>query len=167
MGCEERQPGHGGIAPANKADVNAKDQLGETPLTEAAFKGHAAILKALIGAGADRDAITSDAGLTTLMFAIRGGNVDAVKVLLESGANVEARDNWRTYRRDVEQHGIDMGTPLVHAGAAGRPDVVRVLLDAGADKEATDYWGHTALSIAKQADNAEVVKLLLDAGATK
>jgi ankyrin repeat protein len=41
------------------------------------------------------------------------------------------------------------------------------LLDAGADKEATDYWGHTALSIAKQADNAEVVKLLLDAGATK
>jgi ankyrin repeat protein len=55
------------------------------------------------------------------MTAARAGNLDAVKVLLNRGADVNARENYRGQ------------TALMWAAAERHPEVVKVLLEHGAD----------------------------------
>ena len=53
----------------------------------AAAEGHAAVVQALIEAGADfRTRLPS--GFTPLLFAVREGRLDVVRILLEAGADV-------------------------------------------------------------------------------
>jgi ankyrin repeat protein len=46
----------------------------------------------LLKAGADPNAALSAAGDTALMMAARTGNTDAIRVLVEGGANVNAKE---------------------------------------------------------------------------
>ena len=69
-----------------------------TPLHEAATIGNAAIVNALLRAGADADAAYGD-GETPLMMAARTGSVEAVKLLLEAGAEVNAAEQFRGQTR--------------------------------------------------------------------
>ena len=62
-----------------------------------------------------------DRGWTALHEAAKRGHVDDVRLLLEHGADPNAREPG------------DNTTPLHWAAAHGHVDVVRVLLDAGAD----------------------------------
>lgn len=62
----------------NTADIDSADKLGITPLTLAARKG------LLIFAGAN----------VVLLEAARCGQVDAVGVLLDNGANADTADRW-------------------------------------------------------------------------
>ncbi len=80
-----------------RAGANAKavNRYGATPLSEAAASGNAAMIEALLNAGADPKTLTTADGETVLMTAARAGNVDAVKVLLAHGADVNARENYR------------------------------------------------------------------------
>ena len=55
--------------------------------------GNAAMIEALLNAGADPKTLTTADGETVLMTAARTGNVEAVKVLLSHGADVNAREN--------------------------------------------------------------------------
>ena len=87
------------------ADVEARDEFGDTALHEAAKRGHAAVVKLLLEAGADMEA-RDESGDTALHEAVsdswvritikRGGSVEShaavVKLLLEHGADVEAKD---------------------------------------------------------------------------
>src|SRR5437660_325807 len=58
-----------------------------TPLAGAAAEGHAAVVEALLQAGADfRTPLPS--GFTPLFFAVREGRTDVVRVLLKAGADV-------------------------------------------------------------------------------
>lgn len=64
---------------------------------------------------------------------VSGGSVEDVRIALEAGADVKARDE-------------DTATPLMRAAWQNEnPEVVRLLLDAGADLEATDALGGTPL----------------------
>ncbi len=107
------------------ADVNALTRLGEmTPLFMAARNGSAAIVEALLGAGADAES-ASTIGTTALMLAAGSGSADAVRALVEAGAPVNAKD-------------INQGqTALMFAAAQGRADVIRVLAEHGAEVDAT------------------------------
>ena len=71
------------------ADINAKDNNGETPLHSAADAGHADIIRALVELGADINAQDED-GETPLHRARENENSEAVQTLLELGAKESA-----------------------------------------------------------------------------
>ena len=75
------------------ADVNARNELGVTPLMGAAYSNtNPDVVKALIAAGANVNARAED-GKTVLMEAASwNDNPDVLKVLIEAGANKYARD---------------------------------------------------------------------------
>ena len=97
-------------------------QRPETPLTQAAVRNDAAALRQLLDDGHQAD--EGDDSWTPLIWAARSGSVDAIKVLLDSGADVNlpgsTGDDWDA-------------TPLQHAILERQPAVVRLLLDRGAD----------------------------------
>lgn len=103
---------------------------------------------ACISAG-ERDAL----GRTPLhLVATYGADRSVVAVLLERGADIDARDNYGD-------------TPLHTAIASDRLDVLVILLENGADIEARDGFGHAPLHIATRASKPAVVEVLLDFGA--
>ena len=119
-----------------------------------------------------------------LVRAARSGKAEAVKSMLDAGANANAKDTADvTALMTVAGHGkaeavkllLDAGanvnakdkddmTALIYATLGGA-EVVKLLLDAGADVNAKDKHGGTALETARHLDDPEIVKLLLGAGA--
>ena len=91
-----------------------------TPIFMASRNGSAAMLRTLIGAGADANA-EMPTGTTPLMMASESGSTEAVAVLIEAGADLDATET---------QFGQ---TPLIFAAALNRHEVLEVLLDHGAD----------------------------------
>ena len=66
------------------------------------------------------------------MEAASGGYADIVKLLIDHGANVNAKSSAGN-------------TALTYACCGGYEDVVKILLDAGADVEHQNENGHTPL----------------------
>src|SRR5499427_31393 len=75
------------------ANVRATTRVGGyTPLLIASHNGDAPMIEALLAGGADANSTTTN-GTTALMLAASAGKVDAVKLLLDKGADVNAREN--------------------------------------------------------------------------
>jgi uncharacterized protein len=70
---------------ASGANVNVKDEHGNTALIEAARNGHDDVVRTLLAAGADFKAKNDD-DKTALMLAAQGGHADVISVLNEAGA---------------------------------------------------------------------------------
>ena len=119
----------------NGADPNAKESLrGQTALMWAAARNNAAAIHILAELGGDISARTDNpprspgrtfsdppsTGFTPLLFAVRGGHIDAVRVLLEVGA-------------DVNDPLSDGQSALVVASANAHWELTDYLLDRGAD----------------------------------
>lgn len=68
-----------------RADVNSRDERGNTPLIEAARAGHDDVVQALLVAKADASA-KNDEGQTALSVAARGGHDEVVRLLRQAGA---------------------------------------------------------------------------------
>src|SRR5688500_6285020 len=108
------------------ANVRATTRLGTyTPLYLASQHGHAPVIQALITAGADLKAGTPN-GTTPLMVAAASGEVDAVRILIEHGSDVNAKD------------GVRAQTPIMYAAASNRAAVIELLAAKGADLKATN-----------------------------
>jgi ankyrin repeat protein len=120
---------------------------------EAAALGDLDRLAVLLAGGADADAVTAD-GFTALHFAAFFGKPEAARLLLDRGADVDARGRgWMT------------GTPL-HSAASGRHvDVVEILLAAGADPNARQSGGWTPLHSGAHNGDVATVALMITAGA--
>jgi ankyrin repeat protein len=79
------------------ADVNADPYRG-TALTWAAVNGHVAMVQRLIGLGAEVDRLgtfggpTHGAGVPAINVAAQAGQIDAVRALLDAGADPTIRD---------------------------------------------------------------------------
>src|SRR6185295_10045074 len=76
------------------ANVAAANREGVTPMQLAAVNGNAPMIEKLVKAGVKADAPLSKFGDTALMLAARTGKVDAVKVLLDNGAKIDAIETW-------------------------------------------------------------------------
>jgi uncharacterized protein len=107
------------------ATVDVKTRVGEmTPLFMASKNGSATVIDALVKAGADVNAASSN-GTTPLMLAAAAGKADAVRVLLDRGANVNARD-------------VTNGqTAAMFAAALDRGEAIAALAERGADLKVT------------------------------
>ena len=153
------------------ANVNAKNDYGSSPMSEAAVLARAPILEALLKAGGDVESPNAD-GQTALMIVARTSQVDAAKLLIARGANVNAVEKWRGQ------------TALMWAVAQNQPAMVKELIARGADVNArstVNNWqrqvtaepraiyrpagGLTPLLFAAREGCAECARLLVDAGA--
>uniref|UniRef100_Q01VM8 Ankyrin n=1 Tax=Solibacter usitatus (strain Ellin6076) TaxID=234267 RepID=Q01VM8_SOLUE len=107
-------------------------------------------IKAMAGSKAAVNVVDSR-GTTPLMQAAAVGSLAGMKILLEAGANVNARN------------GLEI-TALIYG--ASNPEKVKMLVAAGADVNAQSKVGRTALIIAAgHPDGTETVRLLISKGA--
>ena len=124
-------------------------------------------------------------GAPPLIAALRAGDGAAVRALLATGVDVNARQpdgatalHWAVHREDVEtgerllRAGADAGaandlgvTPLLMACRRGHGALVGHLLAAGADPNVAPESGETALMAAARAGSLVAVEALLERGA--
>jgi ankyrin repeat protein len=167
------------LAAQNPALATTPDEDGLTPVRHALYVNQRAALDALLAADPPLDVLDLAAtgradelrarlnddparaneraadGFTALHLACFFGGTDAVRVLLEAGADPNPpQDNPLSV------------APLHSAAAARDREAVRLLLEAGADPNAQQQGGFTALDAAKHHDDAEMTELLLAHGAT-
>ncbi|MBQ9738831.1 MAG: ankyrin repeat domain-containing protein [Alphaproteobacteria bacterium] len=141
-------------------DINKLDGDGITPLHYVVSRGRdtglpvfAETVKKFIDEfNPDVNVPTTVFGKTPLHMALSHGQIHAVKVLLENGANPNAATK-------------DGQTPLYYAASYSLLSSAKALLSAGADVNAADVYGGTPLSTAAMHDDVRMVKILADAGA--
>src|SRR5262245_30812620 len=125
-----------------------------TPLPQAAIRNDVAALRQLLGDGHKAD--EGGDSWTALIWASRSGSIEAITLLLDSGADVNlpgsTGDNWDA-------------TPLQHAILQRQPVVVRLLLDRGADANRGAGGSLTPLFLAAGDTDPAILKLLLAHGA--
>ena len=111
-------------------------------------------LRKLLDADPSLATAFSGDGFTALHFPAFFGGLEPARLLLERGADVDARGRgWMT------------GTPLNSAASGRHSDVARLLLDAGADPDERQASGWTPLHSAAHNGDLELVGLLLARGA--
>ncbi|PWU06632.1 MAG: hypothetical protein C5B51_11720 [Terriglobia bacterium] len=133
------------------AKVDARESWhGETALMWATAQKHAAMMQELIARGADVNARSNfekwerqttaeprekwlpQGSLTPLLFAARQGCVECARLLVDSGADLNAAD----------PEGV---TPTIYAIINGHYDAAAYLVDRGANPNLADNTGRTAL----------------------
>jgi uncharacterized protein len=150
------------LTPAMEAlyegDVGKAEELFPTDPTifEAAAFGRSDRLTELLAAQPTAVHGRASDDFTPLHLAAFFGHVDAVEVLLEAGADLEA-EATNTFVRQVR--------PLHSAVASRNLECCRMLIAAGADVNVKQGDGFTPLMEAAQVGDAMLVRLLLDAGA--
>jgi|LSQX01.2.fsa_nt_gb ankyrin repeat protein len=132
------------------ADVNFRDEDGETALIAAAYKGHAVIAGILINAGAAidiQDKSDPGPGYTALMWASHEGYDVIVGLLLETKADPDLQTD-RGY------------TALMLAAQQGHYKTVLQLLNHDANVFVVNNDGETAMTLARKRKKGEIVDLL-------
>jgi uncharacterized protein len=153
------------------AKVDATNRYGVTPLYLACVNGSAPMIERLLKAGADPNSVWTE-GEMPLMTVARTGNVDAAKVLLAHGVQINVRE---------PVHGQ---TPLMWAAGESHANMMRELIAHGADvnaRSAIQHWerqvtaeprekwlppgGFTALHFAARQGCLECTQVLAESGA--
>jgi hypothetical protein len=129
------------------ADVEAKNNQGDSPLLLAARSQKAEMASLLIAKGAGLED-KNNQGDTPLIAACTAGSTALTQLLVEKGAQINAQD--------------DVGaTPLMYAALAGNTAILDLLLAKGAAINAADDNGKTPLMYAASAGSVDAVKLML------
>jgi ankyrin repeat protein len=152
-----------------------------TPLHDAARTGDTAKAAALIMDDPSAVNVRDLSGSTPLSLAAQEGQLEMVKLLLDKGAAIEVKVNYRgappatvafyadpaTLKLLSTKSPIDAigATPLYIAAKEGHTAIAEALLAKGAAVDSEESMGNTPLYIAAQEGHVEVVKLLLEKGA--
>ena len=173
-----------------RADLNARDPQGRTPLHVATFARQREVIRALAQAGAQLDALENDRYDAVTIAAVADDEA-TLRLLLALGASAKQV----TSRYDgtaliaaahlghdgVVRQLIAAGAPLDHVnnlhwtaliesivlgdGGPRHQATLAALLQAGASAALTDRQGNTPLLLARQRGYAEMVRMLEAAGA--
>lgn len=125
---------------------------------------------------------TSEHGTTALFSAVENGNIDVIRILIEAGIDVHAKENHAgttALRVAVERNELEIvkallksgaspnvqdtilgSTPLHMAVLSDRYELVKVLLQRGADTKLKARRLGTPLDVAMQKKNGRMVRLL-------
>ena len=126
---------------AQGADVTAKESSkGQTALMWAAAEGHAAVAEVLIESGADIRA-RSKGKFTPLLFAVRRGAIDVVRVLLAAGADANETVQGAAFSTGVAGPTEDSTSVMGLAVINSQFDIAVLLLENGANPKAADSRG--------------------------
>lgn len=159
--------------------IRSQKSKPDVEVLDAARKGDIEALENLIREGRDIETRTRSHRYTPLHLASLGHSLKTVSLLLDSGANLEAKsDIGATPIHFASSHGsieiLDLlicknaqidtrdengQTALHRAAFLNRCDVIKKLLERGADEEATDNSGLTPRDLAKQAGHPEAASL--------
>jgi uncharacterized protein len=176
------------------ADVNATSEFGWTPLLTATQNRYYELGKFFLDRGADAN-IANKGGWNPLYIATDNRNIEGgdyptrkpdmdhlayIKLLLEHGANVNARMASSTETRTVFTHQWlyeEGATPFLRAAQSGDLPLMKLLLEHGADPNIPTDTGVTPLMVASgigwvegvthewsPPQTLEVVKLLIELG---
>jgi ankyrin repeat protein len=175
---------------AAKADLNARDSYGRTPLHVATFAKQRDAIRLLAKAGANLSLLEKDRYDAVTIAAV-AGDEETLRVLLALGASarlVTSRYDGTALiaaahlgHDGVVRQLIAAGAPLDHVnnlhwtalieaivlGNGGRRyvETVRALVAAGANTQLADRNGHTPLTLARKRGYAEMAQILEKAGA--
>lgn len=138
---------------ARGANPNGYDDRGSA-LQIASENGSDHIVQLLLEHGADVDFVPDDTSpdTTPLNLAIRRGHTSTMTLLLDKGADINARG--------------EAGNALFEASAYGHEEYVRILLNKGAYLDEDDEWLPNPLQGASAKGYMTIVELLLDHGAS-
>ena len=124
----------------------------DAPMADAAMRGDAEAVRALLADGADVNAAHGD-GMTALHWAALNGNAEIARLLIGAGAVLEAGTRLGAH------------TPLHVAARAGHGEIVEILAGAGADAAALTETGAAPLHFAAAAGDVRAVTAVLEHGA--
>eukprot|EP00802_Teleaulax_amphioxeia_P008010 Tamp_08018.p1 GENE.Tamp_08018~~Tamp_08018.p1 ORF type:complete len:643 (-),score=136.48 Tamp_08018:467-2137(-) len=156
--------GHASVAEflvGARADVNARDRWGNTPLRDAERGWHVKVVKLLQQRGAagslrggSHGSLAADESALGEMFchASAVGDLGMISRLLRKKASVDSCDS-------------DHRSALHLAAAQGKTAVVQYLIKHKADVSARDRFGADPLHDAVRGEHAQVQQLLFEAGA--
>jgi uncharacterized protein len=129
------------------AAVNAQTRKGPTPVFVPPCKGTGCGSE---GVGINRGGLPDrgrraevKGGMTPLLYAARDGRVEAARLLVAAGADLELGDG-------------NAIRPLLQASLNGQIGVARLLVERGANVNADDFWGRTPLWAAVEYRNLDM-----------
>jgi uncharacterized protein len=123
------------------------------PLVEAARRGDAATVRALLRRQPASVNVAAADGMTALHYAVRANDFALAQALLRAKANARA----------ASRYGV---TPLALAAENGSAEMIELLVKAGAEINAQESDGQTPLMIAARTGSAPAIKALVGHGAT-
>ncbi|OVZ59987.1 hypothetical protein CDO44_10505 [Pigmentiphaga sp. NML080357] len=128
-----------------RIDVNRRNRLNESPLMYLAIRGETARMQALIERGAE----VNQPGWTALHYAASKGHDDAVRLLIEHYAYIDAESPGKM-------------TPLMMAMRYNHASTVKLLLDEGADGYVRNDEGKNAVEVGRDAANTQLANDLVE-----
>ena len=130
---------------ARGADVQKTNGWGEQALMHAAWRGHADAVKWLLdhGAQAKREPMQWSA----LHYAVFAGNKEAMRLLIERGADINARSP-------------NGSSVLMMAVYEGREELAKTLVGLGADRSVKNDWGDGALEWAMKFRHLDIARIV-------
>ncbi|GFF64417.1 hypothetical protein IFM47457_00682 [Aspergillus lentulus] len=138
------------LAAGANMDVPAGDPAGRSVLQHAVFHGYMDIVRSLLTANVDVNTCGGDNSYTALTWAVLGGKLEAVRLLLAHDA-----------KEQLQRSGKDA---LYWAMHDGRERIAAFLVEAGAPIDENDRYGRTLLSQATSRGRTAIVRMLLDEG---
>ena len=129
------------------ANVNAKNGDGLPAMIIAAEHGNVSLMQFIFELGVNLDGRAEVRRDTALMRRAEIGDMESVRFLVTSGADVNLKD------RGGEN-------ALMKAVRARRRGIVKLLIASGTNVNDTDYTGRTALNYAEEARARGIMKLL-------